>query len=150
MLHTRVCDLFGVSHPVVLGGMGSGTNPALVSAVSNAGGLGVQGCAGRTPDEIAQLADAIRGATHKPFGLNLLLFMANDEHIQAVLQAKPPIFSSAWPWPETNLRSIFKRAHDRVRVCCTWFRVSTKLDVQPRRARMSSSPRAPKVADTSG
>jgi len=112
MLHTRVCDLFGVSHPVVLGGMGSGTNPALVSAVSNAGGLGVQGCAGRTPDEIAQLADAIRGATHKPFGLNLLLFMANDEHIQAVLQAKPSIFSSAWPWPETNLRSIFKRAHD--------------------------------------
>ncbi|HET6319342.1 MAG TPA: nitronate monooxygenase, partial [Chloroflexota bacterium] len=48
MLRTRVCDLFGVHHPIVLGGMGSGTSPQLVTAVSNAGGLGIQGCAGRT------------------------------------------------------------------------------------------------------
>src|SRR5438046_2200447 len=35
MLRTRVCDLFGVEHPIVLGGMGSGTSPALVTAVSS-------------------------------------------------------------------------------------------------------------------
>ncbi len=112
MLRTRVCDLFGIQHPIVLGGMGSGTNPALVTAVSNAGGLGIQGCAGRTPAEIAQLAQAIRQETSQPFGLNLLLFLANEDHSQAVVEARPPIFSAAWPWPETDLKSIFKRAHD--------------------------------------
>src|SRR2546423_2042186 len=112
MLRARVCDLFGVEHPIVLGGMGSGTSPALVTAVSNAGGLGIQGCAGRSPADIAQLADAIRGGTQRPFGLNLLLFMAGDEHVNAVLAAEPPPFSSAWAWPETDLRTLFKKAHD--------------------------------------
>ncbi len=112
MLRTRVTDLFGVQHPIVLGGMGSGTSPALVTAVSNAGGLGVQGCAGRTPAEIGQLAQAIRAETDKPFGLNLLLFQARDEHVDAVMAARPPVFSSAWAWPETDLETLFKKAHD--------------------------------------
>jgi NAD(P)H-dependent flavin oxidoreductase YrpB (nitropropane dioxygenase family) len=92
--------------------MGSGTNPELVVAVSNAGGLGIQGCAGRSPAEIGLLADTIRASTAKPFGLNLLLFLATQEHIDAVLAARPPIVSSAWPWPETDLRTLFARAHD--------------------------------------
>src|SRR5256885_13877595 len=89
-MKTRACDLFGIRHPIVLGGMGSGTSPALVTAVSNAGGLGIQGCAGRSPAEIAQLAQAIRDGTSQPFGLNLLLFLAADEQVQAVLDARPP------------------------------------------------------------
>jgi NAD(P)H-dependent flavin oxidoreductase YrpB (nitropropane dioxygenase family) len=112
MLSTRATALFGIDHPVVLGGMGSGTNPQLVVAVSNAGGLGIQGCAGRSPAEIAALADAIRAATTKPFGLNLLLFQASESHIDAVIAARPPVVSSAWPWPEQDLRTLFARAHD--------------------------------------
>ena len=30
MLRTRICDLLGIEHPVVLGGMGGGTSPRLV------------------------------------------------------------------------------------------------------------------------
>jgi len=112
MLTTRACSLFGVDHPVVLGGMGSGTSPELVVAVSNAGGLGIQGCAGRSAAEIASLADAIRRVCVKPFGLNLLLFLAGEDAVQAVLAARPPVFSSAWSWPETDLRTLFARAHD--------------------------------------
>lgn len=40
MLQTVVTELFGIRHPVLLGGMGVGTDPALVAAVSEAGGLG--------------------------------------------------------------------------------------------------------------
>ena len=43
MIHTRICGLLGITHPIVLGGMGSATSPALVSAVSNAGGYGTLG-----------------------------------------------------------------------------------------------------------
>ena len=43
MIHTRLCDLLKIKHPIVLGGMGSATSSALVSAVSNAGGFGTLG-----------------------------------------------------------------------------------------------------------
>jgi NAD(P)H-dependent flavin oxidoreductase YrpB (nitropropane dioxygenase family) len=111
-MKTRACALFGIQHPVVLGGMGSGTSPELVVAVSNAGGLGVQGCAGRSPAEIARLAEAIRAGTDRPFGLNLLLFVASAEAIDAVLAARPPVFSSAWATPEFDLAPLFARAHE--------------------------------------
>jgi NAD(P)H-dependent flavin oxidoreductase YrpB (nitropropane dioxygenase family) len=110
-MKTRACDLFGIQHPVVLGGMASGTSPQLVAAVSNAGGLGVHGCAGRSPAEIASLSNEIRAATDRPFGLNLLLFLATDATIDAVLRAKPPVFSSAWAWPDQDLAPLFSRAH---------------------------------------
>jgi NAD(P)H-dependent flavin oxidoreductase YrpB (nitropropane dioxygenase family) len=110
-MKTRACELFGVRHPVVLGGMGTGTSPELVVAVSTAGGLGVQGCAGRTPAQIAALAETIRAGTDQPFGLNLLLFQADEAQIDAVLAARPPVFSSAWPWPEQDLARLFERAH---------------------------------------
>ncbi len=111
-MKTRVCEVLGIEHPVVLGGMGTGTSPELVVAVSNAGGLGVQGCAGRTPDQIRALADAIRaGVSGKPFGLNLLLFLAREDEIRAVLEAKPAIFATAWPQPDDDLGDLFDRAH---------------------------------------
>jgi NAD(P)H-dependent flavin oxidoreductase YrpB (nitropropane dioxygenase family) len=112
MLATRLCDLFNIEHPVVLGGMGGGTNPELVTAVSNAGGLGIQGCAGRSPSEIAELAQTIRAATQRPFGLNLLLFMATPEAIDAVLRENTPVVSTAWPWPDHDLKTLFARVHD--------------------------------------
>jgi NAD(P)H-dependent flavin oxidoreductase YrpB (nitropropane dioxygenase family) len=111
-MKTRATDVLGILHPVVLGGMGSGTNPELVVAVSNAGGLGIQGCAGRTPAQIAQLVSAVRaGVRDHAFGLNLLLFLADDVQIDAVIEAKPPIFSTAWSTPEQDLTALFGRAH---------------------------------------
>ena len=112
-MKTRACELLRIQHPIVLGGMGSGTSPELVIAVSNAGGLGVQGCAGRTPAEIAAYASAIRaGAPGKPFGLNLLLFLASEATIDALLAAQPPVFSTAWATPDQDLAALFARAHE--------------------------------------
>ncbi len=91
--------------------MGSATGAALASSVSNAGGLGMIGCVGRTPDWIAQTASEIREKTDRPFGLNLLLFDADEPSLDAVFDARPPVFSTAWAWPEQNLRDLFSRAH---------------------------------------
>lgn len=112
MLRTRACAMLGIRHPIVLGGMGGGTGPELVATVSNAGGLGVQGCAGRSAQEIARLAEEIRRRTDKPFGLNLLLFLADESAIAAVLAARPAVFSTAWARMEQDLRAWFARAHD--------------------------------------
>ena len=112
MLTTRVCELFGMTHPVVLGGMGLGTNPVLVAAVSDAGGLGIQGCSGRPPREITELAAAIRDRTDRPFGLNLLLFGAGADEWDATLTARPPVVSTAWAKADQPLAELFAQAHE--------------------------------------
>jgi len=110
-VRTRICDLFSIDQPVALGGMAAATGPDLVAAVSDAGGLGICGCAGLAAKEIAALAEAIRSRTRRPFGLNLLLFQADEAAVDAVLAARPPVLSTAWPWPEQDLRALFARAH---------------------------------------
>jgi NAD(P)H-dependent flavin oxidoreductase YrpB (nitropropane dioxygenase family) len=110
-MKTRVCELLGIEHPIVLGGMAGSTSPELVAAVSNAGGLGTQGCTGRSPQQLAEVADAIRELTDRPFGLNLLVFLTTDEAIDATLATRPAVFATAWTWPDYDLRPVFARAH---------------------------------------
>src|SRR5215472_13169969 len=111
-LRTRLTELLSIEHPVTLGGMGRGaTVPPMVAAVSEAGGLGVLGVSRYPADRIAEQAAAVRDSTSRPFGLNLLLFVSDDAAIEAVLATRPPVFSTAWPWPEQDLRPVFDRAH---------------------------------------
>lgn len=77
-LRTSICDQLGIRVPILLAGMGSTarwapTPPRLVAAVSEAGGLGVLGCAGQTPDEIRRRIAHVRRLTDRPFGVGLLL-----------------------------------------------------------------------------
>lgn len=81
VLRTELCDMLGIEYPVVLAGMGpvAGglTGPVatapLVAAVSNAGGLGVIGGAGFTPERLREEINNVRSMTDKPFGVDLLL-----------------------------------------------------------------------------
>jgi len=111
-MRTRVCSLVGIDLPVFLGGMAGATGTELVAAVSQAGGLGILGCARIPPAEIGAAVRAIRDKTDRPFGLNLLLFSAAEELVAATLSCRAPVISTAWPWPEQDLRTLFARAHD--------------------------------------
>jgi len=71
-LHTPLCDLLGVEHPIMLAGMGGVSYAELVAAVSNAGGYGVLGMAGRGPDFIREQMRRVKTLTDKPFGVDLL------------------------------------------------------------------------------
>ena len=112
MIHTRICDLLGIRHPVVLGGMGSATSPKLVAAVSNAGGFGTLGTSVLRGEQITAAASAIREATGKPFGINHLCFRINEQDYAATLSAQPDVIAFAWARPEQDLRGYFARAHD--------------------------------------
>src|ERR1051325_10541606 len=68
-LHTKLCDMLGVKHPIMLAGMGGVSYAELVAAVSNAGGYGVLGMAGRTPDFIRDEMRKVRKLTDKPIGV---------------------------------------------------------------------------------
>ena len=71
-LHTKLCDLLDVTHPIMLAGMGGVSYAELVAAVSNAGGYGVLGMAGRTPEFIRDEMRKVKSLTKKPFGVDLL------------------------------------------------------------------------------
>lgn len=112
VLPTRICDLFGIRHPIVLGGMGSGaTSPDLVAAVSNAGGLGTLGLSGRAAHDIPGLIEQIRAATTAPFAVNFLLFRVDDAAVDAALAEKPPIVTYAWGWSDQDFKPYVERAH---------------------------------------
>lgn len=111
MIKTPICDLLDIEHPIALGGMGSATSPALVAAVSGAGGLGALGCHYLTPEQIRERTIAIRQATNKAFGLNFLLFDTREDSFEAALELRPPVMQFAWARPEQDLRQYFNRAH---------------------------------------
>jgi NAD(P)H-dependent flavin oxidoreductase YrpB (nitropropane dioxygenase family) len=111
MIRTPVCDLLQIEHPIALGGMGSIYAPDLVSAVSNAGGLGAMGCHGLSAERIRAGVDAIRAKTNKPFALNFLLFCLLEESFAAALALRPTTIAFAWPRLEQDLKPFVDRAH---------------------------------------
>jgi enoyl-[acyl-carrier protein] reductase II len=72
MLHTSICDYFGIKYPIILAGMGSVAMHKLAAAVSNAGGLGVIGAAGCSPEQMRDEIRKTRELTDKPFAVDLL------------------------------------------------------------------------------
>jgi len=112
MIRTKICDLLDIEHPIALGGMGSATSPALVAAVSRAGGLGALGCHYLTPEQINERTGAIRQDTNKPFGLNFLTFDTREDSFAAALKLRPAVMQFAWARPDQDLKVYFERAHD--------------------------------------
>ena len=75
-LRTPATDLFKINHPVLLAGMNVAAGPRLAAAVTNAGGLGVIGGVGYTPEMLReQIAEIKEHLVDKnaPFGVDLLL-----------------------------------------------------------------------------
>jgi len=72
LLHTPICDYFGIEYPIFLAGMGGVSTAPLVAAVSEAGGLGVIGAATMGPDELRDQILETRDRTDKPFAVDLL------------------------------------------------------------------------------
>ena len=93
----RITELFKIDFPIVQGGMIWASGWRLVSAVSNAGGLGLIGSGSMYPEVLKEHIRKCKSATDKPFGVNLPLLYPNiEEHIQTIIDEKIPIvFSSA-------------------------------------------------------
>jgi NAD(P)H-dependent flavin oxidoreductase YrpB (nitropropane dioxygenase family) len=95
MIHTPACDVLGIEHPIVQAGMGGPwhTNAELVAGVSNAGALGILGCLGRSADEAVAEIRRIRTLTDRPFGVNFVLHVRDDDAFAACLAERVPVFS---------------------------------------------------------
>ncbi|WP_409301095.1 NAD(P)H-dependent flavin oxidoreductase [Peribacillus sp. SCS-155] len=71
-LYNEFCRILQIKYPIIQAGMAGGpAGPELVSAVSNAGGLGTLGAAYLSAEQIRESIRKIKQQTNRPFGVNL-------------------------------------------------------------------------------
>ena len=88
-----VCELLGIQYPIIQGGMAWLGTAELVSAVSNAGGLGVIGSGDAPTDWLKEQIRQTRQRTDKPFAVNIMMMspfikdnlqLLLDEHVSII------------------------------------------------------------------
>lgn len=127
VLRTPICDLLGIEYPVILAGMARTSSGPLAAAVSNAGGLGVIGGLGYTPQAMRDIIHEIKANLQDPnlpFGVDLALPQVGgsarktnhdythgqlDELIDVVIEEKAKLFVSAVGVPPAH---VIKRLHE--------------------------------------
>src|SRR5690606_34742986 len=123
-MKTPVTDLLGIRYPIVQGGMQWVGRAELVSAVSNAGGLGLLTALTQpTPDELAREIQRCRAMTDQPFGVNLTMLPTAkpppyEEYLQAALESGVRILETAGNIPESFVAKA-KAAGARIVHKCT-------------------------------
>jgi enoyl-[acyl-carrier protein] reductase II len=109
-LHTPLCDLLNIQHPIMLAGMGGVSYAEVCAAVSNAGGFGCLGMAGRSPGEIRTEMRKVRALTDKPFGVDLLAAVPEslDKSVEIIIEEGASAFVAGLGIPS----AIIKRLHE--------------------------------------
>ena len=122
---TRLTELLGIQHPIVMGGMSGVGRAELAAAVSNAGGLGI--ITGLTPGSPELLREEIaktKSLTKNPFAVNLTIFPTinsppYDEYRQVIIDSGVKIVETAAGVKITEHWEAFKAAGVKVIHKCT-------------------------------
>ncbi len=93
-MRTRLTDLLGIEHPVMLAGMGGVSYAELAAAVSEAGGFGCLGASTMGNEGMVTEIAAVRAATDKPFGVDLLTAMPGGmtEQVEMIIEGGASAF----------------------------------------------------------
>jgi enoyl-[acyl-carrier protein] reductase II len=95
--NNRICQLFNIQYPIVQAGMIWCSGWRLASAVSNAGGLGIIGAGSMYPDVLRSHLKKCKGATDKPFGVNVPLLYPDIDKLMNIIveEGVKIVFTSA-------------------------------------------------------
>jgi nitronate monooxygenase len=124
MFKTRITEMLGIEYPITQGGMQWISRAELVSAVSNAGALGIlSALTFPTPEELAAEIRKTRELTDKPFGVNLtfaptLRPVSYEAYIDVIVQEGVKIVETAARNPKSYM-ARFKSAGIKVIHKCT-------------------------------
>ncbi|MFM7120751.1 MAG: NAD(P)H-dependent flavin oxidoreductase [Gammaproteobacteria bacterium] len=109
MFKTRLTEMFGVEHPIVMGGMTGVGYADLVAAVANAGALGcITAHMFPTAEGLMKEIQRCRDMTDKPFGVNMTILpsinpIPYDEYRRAIIESGVKIVETAGRNPEPHL-----------------------------------------------
>ena len=107
MLRTPVCDLLDIRVPIMQAAIWPATAPELVAAVSEAGGLGSIGSVFESAESVHRQIARVREITPRPFAVNHVVPLLDEEAFEATLQAEPAVISLALGDPG----ALVERAH---------------------------------------
>jgi len=133
MLTTRITEFFGVERPIVQGGLMWVATADLVSAVSNAGGMGfMTALTFPDPEDLRAEIRKCRNLTDRPFGINLTFLPTlrppnYPALIQVSIEEGIRFFETAGRSPEPYLAQI-KSAGIKVVHKCTSLRHALKAE----------------------
>ena len=120
MFKTRITEMFGIEYPIIGGAMQWLSRAELVSAISNAGGLGI--LSSLTFDTLKELREEIKktkSMTDKPFAVNVTLMPAvreinYEEYFNAIIEEEVKIIETAGRPPEPAWIKLIKDAKVKV------------------------------------
>ncbi len=107
MLRTSICDLLGIGVPIMQAAIWPATAPELVAAVSEAGGLGSIGSVFESAESVERQIARVRELTERPFAVNHVVPLLDEDALEATLEAKPAVVSLALGDPG----DLVERAH---------------------------------------
>ncbi len=118
MIRTRLTEILGISHPVMLAGMGGVSYHQLVAAVSEGGGFGTFGAATLTTDMMLDEISKLKEITSKPFGVDLLTAVGDmSEQASAAIDAGATVYVGALGVPVELIDMCHRRGVLVVNMC---------------------------------
>ncbi|MFN9162191.1 MAG: NAD(P)H-dependent flavin oxidoreductase [Alphaproteobacteria bacterium] len=119
-LRTPLCDMLGIKYPILLAGMGGVSYAEVCAAVSEAGGFGTLGMAGRSTKEIRDEMRKVRSLTSKPFGVDLLAAVPEslEKAADIIIEEGAAAFISGLGVPPRHLVDRFHAAGLKVMNVC--------------------------------
>ena len=96
-MKTRITTLLEIEYPIIQGGMIWASQWQLVTAVSNAGGLGLLGSGSMSAEDLRAQIRQCKAHTNKPFGVNVPIMYANSAQTMEVIMEEgvSVVFTSA-------------------------------------------------------
>ncbi len=101
MIHTPLCDILGIDHPILNAPMSGTATATLAAAVSHAGGFGMIGGTSRGgADWLRAQIRATRAKTGRPFGVGFISsFPTVDDLVQVALDEQVAVINHSFADP---------------------------------------------------
>ncbi len=113
-MYLDICDLLSIQYPIIQGAMAWISDAGLVSAVSEAGGLGVLATGHIDAEGCIKAIKEIRERTNKPFAVNIMLLSQQaDSIVKAVCEQKVPVVTTGAGSPGKYIK-MFKESNIKV------------------------------------
>lgn len=126
--NNKITKLFKIQYPIIQGGMAGVSESILVSAVSNAGGLGLIGSGYASPSWLEQEIKKTKQLTNKPYGVNLLMQNSKvEELIKVIIKEKVPIVFTGGGNP-LPIMPYLKKARIKVVPVVSMARLAKKME----------------------
>ncbi len=106
MIATKLTEMFGLMHPIVLGPMGGVSGGRLAAAVSNAGALGFVGGGYGDPAWLRTELSRVKGETEKAWGVGLITWSVDERVVELVLGYRPHAVLLSFGDPRPHARII--------------------------------------------